>query len=298
MGRLSGFLYVTAAVLFWGAYFPFAKILLRKISLAFFLTLRLGIGAAVLYALCAFLRRPLTFPRRDLFWIALGGIFGVLLHQLLQVEGIKYTSATNVGWILTLIPPVTGLMAWAFLKESISLRQVVGLTVAMTGLLFFISRGHVEGLSLIRNYGDLLCLLSVFTWSIYNIINKYALSRHDPMPLSALQMAMGFAFFFALGAQGFSAEVASLGTYEWGLVVAIGILPSGLAYHWWNAGLKRLPALDTNLFLFVEAIFASLTGHWVLGEEFTLAMSLYALVIFVGVYIAIGGRTSLPRSKG
>jgi len=290
MERLKGFFYVTAAVLAWGAYFPFAKILLEKVSLPTFLTLRLGIGAAVLYLLCAVLKKPLGFPRKDLFWVGLGGISGVLLHQLLQVEGIKYTSATNVGWILTLIPPVTGIMAWVFLGEPIMRRQVAGLVLAMGGLLLFVSRGHLESLSMIRNYGDLLCFFSVFTWSIYNVTNKYALCRHDPLPVSALQMAMGFFFFLGLGAVRIPQEVVALDTREWLIAVAIGLVPSGLAYHWWNAGLKRLPALDTNMFLFPEAIFASLAGHWVLGEVFTPPMVLYAAVIFSGVYIAVGKR--------
>lgn len=154
--------------------------LLQKLSLATFLTFRLGIGTLVLYGLCATFRRPPGFPRRDFFWVLLGGLFGVVLHQLLQVEGMRYTLATNIGWILTLIPPVTGFMAWALLKEPISLQQAVGLAIAMGGLALFISRGDLNALSPGRNYGDLLCFLSVFTWSAYNITNKHALSRHDP----------------------------------------------------------------------------------------------------------------------
>jgi drug/metabolite transporter (DMT)-like permease len=190
-----------------------------------------------------------------------------------------------MGWILTLIPPVTGLIGWMFLKEAISLKQVSGLIIAMIGVVFFVSKGEPTKLSFVRNIGDALALTSVVTWSVYTVLTKSRLSTYDPLPVSAIHMALGFGAFLLIGGWGIPAEVVRLDGRDWVIIVLIGIIPSGLAYYWWNAGLKRLSAVNTATFLFIEAIVASLAGFLLLGELFTVSMVVAAFIIVVGVSI-------------
>jgi len=280
-----GMIYVLAAITAWGTYFPFAKLILLKLSPIVFLVFRLGIGAMVLLAMCLFLRKSLTTRRSDLVIILIAGGIGIVLHQLVQVTGLKHTTATNTGWILTLIPPVTGLLGWMVLKERVALKQIAGLFVAMIGVVFFVSNGKPTTLSLVQNIGDVLALTSVVTWSTYTVITKSRLSTYDPMPVSATQMVLGFVVFLLIGSTEIPQEIPVLSRQDWLIVILIGIVPSGLAYYWWNAGLKRLSAVNTSTFLFIEAIVASIVGFVLLGEQFTLPMIIAAVIIIIGVWI-------------
>jgi drug/metabolite transporter (DMT)-like permease len=275
--RLAGTIYVLAAI---------AKVILARISPVAFLILRLGIGAAIL--IIPVLRRPrdLTIQRGDLTIVLGAGIIGIILHQLVQVQGLRWTSATNTGWILTLIPPLTGILGWMFLRERARGRQVVGLLVAMIGVLFFAAKGRPQDLSFVHNRGDLLALASVFTWAVYTVMMKSRLARYSPTALAALHMILGFVFFLLLGIGNLSSEAATLTTTEWLIVILIGAVPSGLAYAWWNAGLKRLSAIDTSMFLFIEAIVASLAAYVILAETVTITMVAWAAVIVGGVWYA------------
>jgi len=283
--RLVGLLYGLAAITAWGCYFPFAKLILKKLSPIVFLIFRLGIGAMILVTLSVRLRKSFRVKKSDTAGIILAGLVGVVLHQLIQLTGLKHTTATNTGWILTLIPPLTGLLGWIFLKEAVSLKQIAGLVIAMIGLSLFVSRGKPTSLSLVRNYGDVLALTSVATWSVYTVLTKSRLTRYDPLPVSAIHMGLGFAFFFLIGGWRIATEVAFLGTEDWVTIVLIGIVPSGLAYYWWNAALKRMTSVNTSTFLFLEAVVASLAGFLLLGERFTLPMVAAAGFIILGVYI-------------
>jgi drug/metabolite transporter (DMT)-like permease len=52
------------------------------------------------------------------------------------------------------------------------------------------------------------------------------------------------------------------------------------------------------MFLFIEAILASVTGWAVLGEEFTALMALATAVIVLGVWFAETRRFSKPEIVG
>jgi drug/metabolite transporter (DMT)-like permease len=296
--QAAGILFVLAAITVWGAYFPLAKIILSRISPDTFLVLRLGVGELTLYLLNLHLQKSLRFSSRDWVYITLAGMIGIVLHQWLQLNGLKVTSATNVGWILTLIPPVTGILGWIVLKEPVVLRKALGVVVAMFGVSLLISRGDLGDLSIGRNRGDLLSLASVGTWSMYTIILKSRLGRCEPLAVAAAHMMLGFLFFGATGAGHFVPEVSRLDAGEWAITIFIGVVPSGLAYYWWAAGLQRLSALDTSMFLFIEAIVASLTAWIILDESFTLAMLGAAAIIVLGVWIAQTQRLGRKTSSG
>ncbi|MEW5702244.1 MAG: DMT family transporter [Candidatus Zixiibacteriota bacterium] len=281
-----GVLYSLAAITAWGVYFPLAKIVLRTLSPVVFLTLRLGIGAAILLALCLMGRVRLSLARRDLGIVLGAGAVGIIAHQLIQVNSLRFTSATNTGWILTLIPPVTGLLGWVFLRERVSWRQVIGLLIAVIGVLFLATRGNPARLSFVHNWGDILALCSVLTWSLYTIMTKSRLIRYSPLAIATIHMTMGFVFFLGLGAGRLGREAGAMSAQAWWLTILIGIVPSGLAYYWWAAGLKRLSAMNTSMFLFLEAIVATLAGYALLGEELTIAVAGYAAIIIAGVYYA------------
>ena len=67
--------------------------------------------------------QTLRIERRDWLFVSLAGFVGIVLHQFIQLNGLKTTSATNTGWILTLIPPVTGILGWFWLKERVAIQQ-------------------------------------------------------------------------------------------------------------------------------------------------------------------------------
>lgn len=296
--RLTGTLCVLAAVIAWGAYFPYAKIVLQKISPASFLIIRLGVGAATLYLLNLFLKKSLRIERRDWLFVVATGMIGIVIHQLIQLAGLKETSATNTGWILTLNPPVAGILGWLLLKEKVGIQKVIGLAIAMVGVALLISKGHLSQLSFVQNWGDTLALISIGTWSIYIIMLKSRLKSYEPLAISAFHMLLGCVVFSVIGGAQLVREIPTMTGYEWTISIAIGILPSGLAYYWWTTGLRHLSVIDISMFLFIEAILASVTGWAVLGEEFTALMALATAVIVFGVWFAETRRISKPETAG
>ena len=283
---ISGAVYVLAAIVSWGVYFPLAKIVLQKLSPEVFLVFRLGLGTVVLLGLYGWFGKSHQGKLQSLGKIILAGAIGVMLHQLIQTSGLKITSATNSGWIITLSPVFTGALGWIILKEKVRLRQMLGMGIALSGVLLLISKGKIWQLSFGRNLGDFLVLASAVTWSIYTVMNRPLLQRNSAILVSAIQMGMGFLFFTILAGTDILPQSQALTTSDWMVLIIIGVIPSGLAYFWWNAGLARLTAVRTSIFLFIEAVIASIMSVIILGESFTILMLMAVIITIAGVTIA------------
>jgi len=71
---LTGTLFVLGAIITWGTYFPYAKLILQKISPVDFLIFRLGIGTIVLALLNLRLRKSFRIEKRDLVIVLGAGV--------------------------------------------------------------------------------------------------------------------------------------------------------------------------------------------------------------------------------
>jgi drug/metabolite transporter (DMT)-like permease len=285
---LIGALFVLGAIMSWGLYFPFAILSLEHLTDAQFLTFRWGVGSLTLFVLTRSLRRSVHVRKRDWAAIIAAAAIGIILHQLVQVHGLRFTTAGNTGWILTLIPPLNGVLGWIFLGERVRLRQMLGLLIAIAGVLLFVSRGNIRQLSFINNFGDLLVLMSVFTWSGYTILTKARLRNYDALPLTLVYIVIGFVFFITEALIESGPQIPPLDTRGWLILLLIGVFPSGFAYYWWNAGLTRLSVINTSMYLFIGAIVATAAGAILLDETFTLPMVGFAIITVIGVTISQG----------
>ncbi|MFA6475447.1 MAG: DMT family transporter [Patescibacteria group bacterium] len=289
MSRLpiKGWTFALLATFTWGGYLSLAKIVLEKITVEHFLVLRFFIGAAVLFGIIILTRDSLVIKRVQWWAVIFTATIGIILHQSIQATGLRFTTATNTGWILTFIPVVTGLLAYWFLHEPIRLKQVIGLIIAGVGLITLITNGDVLHLFSSYHYGDYLIMGSVVTWSIYTVSTKKYLSGYSALVVSMYQMLLGGIFFLALSGSTLMVDVIHLSNLEWCYVVLAGAFASGLAYVWWNSAAKLLDSLTTSMFMFFESIVAMVVGFLLLGEHISVVQLLGIGVIILGVCVAI-----------
>jgi len=121
---------VTAA---WGSSFILMKNVAADVSALAFLTLRFGMAGIILAAV--FFKKLKSFNKRS---IIRSFVLGALLcgYMVLQVFGLRYTSASNSGFITsTSVLMVPFLSSW-FLRKKASVSNLVGVALAIVGLLF------------------------------------------------------------------------------------------------------------------------------------------------------------------
>ena len=137
----------------WGASYLVAKSITPFASVPAMLAIRFTIAGLIMMAVWLFRREP--FSRAD---VVLGTLFGVTQASIMLVEtyGLKETSATNAGLLISLTLVFTPILESAWSKNWLPKTYFIAVTVSIVGVLLLVSgNGFKE-----RNFGDFLMLLA------------------------------------------------------------------------------------------------------------------------------------------
>ena len=169
--RALGHLAALFTVLNWGTTFIATKILLRSFAPVEILVFRFLLGVAVLFVACPRLLRVEDRKRELVF--AAAGLTGVCLYFLMENVALSYTTAANVGVIVSAAPLFTALFAWwtGRGEERPSGRFFLGFVTAMAGicLISFHSLSEVS----MDWRGDLLALGAAAVWGVYSLLVRH-----------------------------------------------------------------------------------------------------------------------------
>jgi RarD protein len=271
------------AIIFWGASFVATKSLLDSLTPLGIIYIRiiLGIVAALIIALIR--KRNFSIKKKDIRGILILSIISIT-HLWIQVTGMQYTSASNTGWIIGIVPVIMAIMGFALYKERMSTIQLVGAIIAFSGLLTLISKGDLSSISFISNYGDLLVLGSAFTWSIYSFYGKKVTLDYPPsLTILYLFITMLVLLSPVTLSSEFYHNISLLSNTDWGALIFLGIFCSGIAYVLWAEAMSELPANRVGAFLYLEPFVTVFTAWLLLNENITLLMMVSGIVIIIGV---------------
>jgi drug/metabolite transporter (DMT)-like permease len=274
-----------SAVIIWGWTFVATKVLVSELGPVEILGLRLAIGLPALGGVLLVKRTPLRFTREDARPLLVGGAI-FTLHFLVQIAGIRTTTATNTGWIISLSPLVLVALSALVLRERIGWSTIAGIAIATFGVLLLVSRGKFADLGWLRSAGDWLVLVSAHTWAVYTIVTRDLARRRNPLAvtfaillITAALTAIPFAF---------SANVQSIRSLSpRGLAALLYLAIPGLALgQWfWQEGVARLGAARAGIYLYVEPLATLTLAVPLLGESFTPLVALGGGLVLAGVYV-------------
>jgi len=276
---------IILAVIFWGSSFIATKVALKELFPETIISLRLIIASVFLIIIAIVYKKDFSINLKShgiIFILALIAVF----HLLIQVTGLKYTTAANTGWIIGTAPIFMAILAAIFFREKIGLLKISGIIIAMFGLLLLIGKGNITNVDLIKNKGDLLVLASAFTWGIYSMVNKKISLSYSPlMTILYLFVMMAIIIIpFNLNASGIN-SVVHLSLKGWISILFLGLFCSGIAYVIWAYSLRDLESAKVGAFLYFEPLVTVLAAWVLLSESITFLMILSGAIITLGVVL-------------
>jgi drug/metabolite transporter (DMT)-like permease len=247
----------------------------------------------------------------DWFNTAMQALIGIFLFRFLLLNGVTRTSAAEAGIITGATPAITAILAWALLKERISLFSLTGITATVCGVLLIqglLSPGYA--LSADHFWGNILVLGAAACESVFNILSRIfavkgkARHRHtDPLVQTALVAAIALALclipaLFEQPAQ----RLKDIGISGWLTLVWYGVFATALAFICWYAGISRSPAFMAAAFSGMMPLTAMLLSVTLLGETTRWAQWLGGALVMLGMAL-IGqkrnkrsARSSMPEA--
>lgn len=278
--------YLLFAVIVWGWSFVATKICLEAFTPVELLGLRLLIGVPILFLVARQKRARLEFTPPNVRALVLGAII-ITAHFLIQITGLKYTSATNTGWIISITPLVTALLSYLFLKEEISRNAILGIVVATFGIFLLMSHGDLTNLDWLKSVGDWLVLISAHTWAIYTVVTRNITKSQSPLAVTIGVMLPATVLIGAYTI--FTLDWSAFLHLQIRVYVALGvlaILATALAHWFWQEGVRGIGAARAGIFLYLEPISTTLLAVPLLDERFSVFTGIGGAMVLAGVYIA------------
>lgn len=273
------------AIIFWGASFIATKYLLNELTPETIISMRMILAISLLLVIALIQKRDFTIHLKShgyIFILALIAVF----HLWIQVTGLKFTTASNTGWIIGTAPIFMAILGLIFFKEKLNSLKVTGIVLATFGLLLLVGKGNITNIDLIENKGDLLVLSSAFTWGIYSMVNKKISLDYSPlMTILYLFIMMAIIIIPLTAGKESISSVVHLSAIGWISILFLGLLCSGVSYVIWAYSLREMESAKVGAYLYFEPFVTIVTAWIFLKEDITLLMILSGLIITAGVFL-------------
>jgi drug/metabolite transporter (DMT)-like permease len=279
-------LMMLAVACIWGANFTVVKYGTGVLAPLAFNGVRVALAALALTVI-ALLRRGPWPSARDLVALVGIGMIGNGLYQVLFVEGIARTRASDAALVISAGPAFVALIGWLAGTERISSRAWVGiaLSIAGIGLVVFGDVAAASGQSTLLGNG--LVLMGSLCWAVFSVLLKPFTHRVDGVQLSAATMVGGAIALLVVASRSVAAaDWGAVGPSAWGAIVYSGIAGLVIAYLFWYRGVRVLGPTRTAMYVNLQPIFALLVAWAVLGERPGITQLFGAAAVMAGLLLA------------
>ncbi len=242
---------------------------------------RLLIAGVVVLAVARWQR--LAMPgRRDMRRFALFGLV-TAVHFGAFAASLFYTTIAHSLAIIYTAPVFSALLSLWFLHEAISLRQWLGMAVAVLGVAVLAGfEPHFDATML---FGDLLALTSAVAFAFYGIMGRSQRHRYPLLSYSGtVYMAAGL-WLLPFALLTFSAGGYTLATTS--SLLALGLVPLGVGHTFYNAALRVLNATVVNILAMQEVTISIILAAFLLGEIPALSTIAGVALTLIGVVLVV-----------
>ncbi|MEZ5565454.1 MAG: DMT family transporter [Gammaproteobacteria bacterium] len=226
------------------------------------------------------------------------GVLGIGAFNTLLYSGLQTTTALNAMLLQAAQPALILVVGALLLQDRVSVRQIVGVVVSLTGVLVILARGDLHLLLGIHiNTGDAIIGVAVLIWSIYSVYLRRRPKVH-PLSFMAATLIVGVVFILPLYVwEVYSGRLIVPQTASWLAIAYVSVFPSLVAYLFFNRGVELVGAAATGQFMNVMPVIGAVLSVLFLGEAFRLFHLTGMLLVGVGILIA-GPNLKAPAPAG
>ena len=296
--------------LIWGTNYSIVKSAFTEINPQAFNAIRMMIASGVFLAIIAAIRRlplvadapaegadaiasilhtPAVITRHEWLGLIGLGIVGHLFYQYFFIGGLARTTVANSSLMLAATPVVITLVSAGLGQDRVGVLHWVGAILSMFGI--YVVVGHGAAFDRRGLIGDLMTFGAVCCWAIYTIGARQLMTRHSPVGVTGISMAMGTALYVpAAWPQLRTVDFGSLSAATWFAIVYSALFALCVAYTIWYAAVRQIGSARTAVYSNLVPLVAMVTAVVFLGEPLSPAKIGGAGAVLVGVALTRVGR--------
>ena len=270
----------------WGMGFIVAKAAMSHFSPILLMALRFTLTA---FCLIWFFRPPIALYK-NLFWIAL---VSAAIQYSLTFNGVNGIDASTAALLVQLEVPFRLLLAWIFLGDRISVKQIVGMAVAFVGVILIVGEPKLSN--------DLVYVFMViggaFTWAVGQIMIKKLGEMGGFLLITGVAIFATPQLYLAsfLFETDHLSQIQTASVGAWAAVVYLGLIMTALGYGLWYRLLGLYTVNQVMPFLLLLPTTSVLGGIFFLDESLTAKIAIGGGLAVFGVGLITIQRFPIKR---
>ena len=272
-------IYMFIATIFFGMTYVLTKICLNYSTEFHIISFRFLI--AFIVSLIFLYKKIFPIKIKEFIYSLILSIILFLVFITMTI-GVKYTTATNASFLISLSVIFIPFFSWIFNKEKPKKNIFVVLIIALIGIMLLTLDKNLE-----LHIGDILCLICSLLFSFHIIITERFVRNNNPITLGVLQFG-GVAILSFLVQ--YPIEKFSLPKNEnfWISLLILSVFCTALAYIIQTVSQKKLSSTLVGFILSLEAIFSGIFGYFILNEYLSFQQYVGAFLLLISViYVSV-----------
>ena len=250
-----------------------------------FILLRV-IGALFLFAISYFLFINEKVDKKDIFRLAICGIFGVAINQLLFFEGLNLTTPINAAIVMTTSPILVIFFSFLIMKEALTFRKGAGILLGLCGASMLILKGGSINFSSNHQLGNLFVFINAVSYGLYLVIVKPIIEKYNPITVMFYVFGFGLLYVIPFGFNNLADvkwEIIPSNIY-WEIVFVV-VCTTFIAYLLNSSALKQLRPTTVSIYIYLQPILATFFAISWGSDSLDGQKIIAAILIFLGIYL-------------
>jgi len=243
-------------------------------------------GAVTLFLIFYFLFVNERVEKKDIIRLAICGVFGVAINQLLFFEGLNLTTPINAAIIMTINPVLVIIMSALILFEKINLRKGIGIALGLVGAsTLILNGGSVSGNT---NYmlGNMFVFVNAASYGLYLVLVKPMMQKYHPITVMFYVFGFGLLYVLPFGyTELMAVDWLSFPPIIIWEVLFVVICTTVIAYLLNSSALKLLNPSTVSIYIYLQPVLATLFAIFRGADALDEMKIISAIIIFVGVYL-------------
>lgn len=252
-----------------------------------FIILRV-LGAAILFWLISPLGPKERIDPKDYLRMLVCALLGMAFNMLVFFKGLSLSTPINSAVLITTTPIIVLILSAVILREKISSRKIVGITIGLLGALGLILfsaeiRQDAPNIPL----GNFLIFMNSMFYGSYLVLVKTLIAKYHPCTFMKWLFSLGILICLPFGYEEFMEISWSTLPFEAYFGIGFVILGTTFCTYLFNIfALTQLKASTLSAFVYVQPLigitYAVLTGQ----DTITTVKIIAGCFVLVGVYLS------------
>lgn len=271
-------------IIFWAFAFPFIKIGLEELNPINLTIMRLFIVCAIFLLIILLIPKKFSpIHKKDILPLFLLGFLGVVIYHLALNYGELYVSPSVASLIIATIPVFTVIFATIFLKEKITKKIMIGISLALSGVVIITLTGtSTNPYEITYTSAAIAVLISALVGAGYTIAGKKLLKRYSALSLTVYAFLFGCLGLLPFLSPSLITEAAALTWRGGSAVLFLAVFPTVVGYVLWYVVLEVKTASEISISLYFIPVLSTIISYFLFQETITW------FFLFGGAFVILG----------